>query len=656
MVDNLGNHSTVFNSVFGIINLSLNPKNPWIPTQNNVLEFEFSTENENYKPAKCVVNIDSKGNHNFDIYLERKNVEKLGIKEYTYSLYLNDESTLDKQFSFSTTNNELSFSIPKNTSFTDKDGKKVTNQKITLNIKYFLNISKVPIPKNLINNVREADGRTSNKAVDFYHIAEVVFYDEKGQQIFIENNSLLIKFRIFGNHYNPITKKSLQLNDEVQIIYYNSADKIWEIQENSIVQSDSTGFYTEFNSMNSQYIALSNSVNTCKLNARFQINFLNHFEELPVGLRVNLYRKKDNRYIENKVLMVNNSGQTLDINFTSIEEEPIKFFMYNHSNNNPFSVITPVFFSDKSCGEISEPLNVEITSSRIQVEGTIKFNFDEPLPNNGITGYADILKKSNNTRLHRSKFYVTSTDSVFYISTGIITNVDAYIKIVSTDEFTTINTIPESIQFNTTNGPFEWEFELTHQDISRDVVFDFDIDDSFEDRELSIKADFKNMKTATIENSLFFNVSKGNQEISRKIILDKNSEYQIKIKRIEGKELFMAYPYEFKIKKDFHEKIQCRIKLEPVNKKQVTANIKLICGSSIIYPTLNGMYKTVWDDSWKELRIRDGNFSEIFELGAMYEIGTVFENALVSTTYLIDTTIINLTMEIEGKICDSMGW
>jgi hypothetical protein len=251
---------------------------------------------------------------------------------------------------------------------------------------------------------------------------------------------------------------------------------------------------------------------------------------------------------------------------------------------------------------------------------------------------------------------LNSAQSEFDISTGLIAGIDVFIKLVPVLNYFQLTNTPDKIPFNTSTGPFNWEFELDFEDISQEITFDFDLDESFENRNLFIRADFLNLKTNKVDFSTTLIVSENNSITSTKVVLDKSTSYQINLKRVQNKEKFMALPYFIKIEPKTGNSFIYQAELLPVVKKEVTANITLLCGSSIIYPSLSGMFKTVWDDEWKEIDIQDGQFTQVFEIGATYEIGTVFDGVLISTVYFIESTNIDLIMEMKGDFCDSMGW
>lgn len=656
VVDQLGNHNTEFNSVFGLVNLALNPNNPWKPSAKNIISLNFKATNENYKGVSLEINIDTIGRYSFDIYLEKTNVDKIGLKEYSYFLPLNENGGLIQEFNFYSTGNEAQLTLPLGTRFLNNEGKIVLAEKIKFNVKVFLTLGKAPVPMGLIQNMKTINGQISKKAIDFYRIAEISFFDENDNEITPENNNIVIQLKIQGNFYNPVEKRNLQENDEIVSFQYNTSSKLWEENESTLIQNDSSGSYAETKYNNSRYLAFGNATNTCNLSGNFEFNLTNTFEELPVGGRVNLYRKRDNKYISNFNFQVENVKSEINYNFISIEQEPVKFIVQNQSSYNPFSAEPSLFYSDTSCGNNSVLLPVSLTSKRAQINGQLNIQTYSTLQAAGLELYADIYNSSNNSRMYRKKIVLNSSLSEFTITSGLIAGVDVYIKLVPVLNYFQLNSYPEKILFNTSSGPFDWEFELDYEDISKEITFDFDLDESFENRNLSIRADFLNLKTNKVDFSTTLIVSANNPITSTKVVLDKSTSYQINLKRVQNKEKFMALPYFLKVNPKTENSIIYQAELLPLVKKEVTANITLLCGSSIIYPSLSGMFKTVWDDEWKEIDIQNGQFTQVFEIGATYKIGTVFDGVLISTVYFIESTNIDLIMEMKGDFCDSMGW
>lgn len=655
VVDQLGNHDTIFNSVFGVISLALNPNEPWVPDEQNNLSLTFEAENKNYKSSEISFTIDSAGTYSFDVFMEKTNVERIGKKEYTHYLPLDQNGTIQSEYLFFSTENELKVLIPKGTRFINKNDKAVSGENIKVHITYYLTNNKAPVPSGLINNLKTINGSASKNAVDFYQIVEITFFDENGEEIMPEDHSIEMDIRFKNNYYNPLEKRKIQANDEISILTYSNENSIWEEAGKTNVLSDSIGFYAQTMYKNTPYISLANFVETCELNANFSFGFTNRFDELPVGVRINNYRKYDNRYIGSKVINVENENQIYNTTFTAIEGEETKFYVYNQSSLNPFSIDVSTFYTEQSCGNIEQPFSLLITSKRTQIDGVISITTDSEIPKEGIDFYADIYQGSNHSRMYREKIKLTSANQQFSLSTGILAEEDVYIKLNPVSSRYAVEQLPKIIPFNTSTGPFIWDFSISFKDISREFVFDFDIDESFENRTLTVRADFENIATNKVEKSTTFTISRSNPSVSKKLVIDENKSYRINVKRLAGKESFMAYPYSMGIGKK-NQTTTFTSTLSPVNKQEVNARIKLLCGSSIIYPSLNGMYRTVWEDAWKQIKIKDGAFTQLFEIGGTYEIGTIFEGELVSTTYLIDETDIDLTMEMKGGICDSMGW
>ncbi|MFW5831615.1 MAG: hypothetical protein ACOCVA_05155, partial [Prolixibacteraceae bacterium] len=122
VVDQMGNHSTTYQSVNGIVSIALNPNDPWVPSEENVQNLIFEAYNDQYKPTVRSVKMDTTGTYTFDIYLEKKNADRSGVKEYTLKLPLNEEGLLTDDFHFTSTGNEVTLEINKGTAFADNEG------------------------------------------------------------------------------------------------------------------------------------------------------------------------------------------------------------------------------------------------------------------------------------------------------------------------------------------------------------------------------------------------------------------------------------------------------------------------------------------------------------------------------------------------------
>ncbi len=656
IVDQLGNHSTVFQSVYGIINLALNPKDPWVPSEDNILELNFNADNNSYKASDLSLELDSVGNYICDIYMEKNNVESLGVKEYTLILPLDETNSLKDEFSFMSTGDEVSLDISAGTKFLDQEGAVVTGDFVKMNIKLYLDKNKAAVPHSLISNLKTLDGSVSEYAIDYYNIFELSFYDECNEAIQGTSTPFPATFQIDEDNYNPNEKRAVKADDFSYLYCYNEEDGQWEEQDKFELSQSGSGYKVETLLSTSSFKSLGNSASTCTLSGQIKFQMMNTFEQLPVGANLLLYREFDNKLIGSKSLSIEGNGQQFDFNYTSIEGEAIRFQVKYQSVNNPFNVNSSDFYFDEGCGILEDMLVSNITSTRVQIDGQLRVNCSGFIPTEGLDAYVDIYQTSDNTRLYRKRVTLTSSENLIDISTGTLADNDVYVKLTPITSIYTVDVSSQNNYFNTSLGSFNWVSNVSIQDNSNEFNFIFDIDDSFGNQEIKVKADFYNKKTKRIDRSVTFLVSNETSVFHQKLLLSGDTNYTIKIKRFADARQFMAFPYEKEFNSSNKDVINFNIELLPVTKEYVNAEVEILCGESIIYPSINGMYRTVWDDTWTNVEIEDGFFIDYLEIGATYQIGTVYENKLESIFYDVEETDIDVQMEIDGDFCEDIGW
>ncbi|MFW5831917.1 MAG: hypothetical protein ACOCVA_06675, partial [Prolixibacteraceae bacterium] len=444
-------------------------------------------------------------------------------------------------------------------------------------------------------------------------------------------------------------------NDDVFAYSFNNSVKYWEEKEQIILKEDSLGLYAEFRFAHPSHKATGNSAGTCSLTGGFQMNFTNNFNELPVEANINLYRKWDNRHIGTERFQIEQDKQLLNYNFTSIENEPVRLKITEQSRNNPFIPEPGDVYPEVSCGSAGNKV-IQITSTRVEVNGKLQLHLPNELPEDKLEVFVIIRRLDDNATLYREKYILQKNDTTLNISFGMAAETDVYLNVVSASGTIQVKTQPARINFNSSGGPFIWEMDLMAEKISSEFIFNFDIDPEFGDDEVWIQADFFNRTAERTEKSTIFKISRTNSSKTVDVVLTKNTPFRVNIKRVAGKKPFMAHPYQKVFTSAAGQSIPYNVDINPVVKEYVEATIKIKCGSSIIYPTLNGMYRSVWDTNWQTVDIKEGRFSGWFEIGATYQIGTVFEGALVSNFYEITGNEIDVIMELEGDFCDEMGW
>ena len=657
VVDQLGNHEKSYESVYGLLSLAINPKDEWVPTMQNQLNLIIDAESDEYKPAHLEVNIDSIGNYVYQVMMERTNVDALGIKTYTLNMEMDDEGRVQKPLNFSSTGGEVNIQIPEGTRFLNENGEIENSSEVTVTLMVYNKRNMVPVANTLLANVSVTEGDTKSMAVDLYKIVDISVLNGNSELITAPvDHPFTIRYKVDSAAFYPIANRKIQNGDFIYTYTYRPDGSRWEIDNETVIQSDSTGYFalSEIKSFSLHAAGMHTSL--CELTGEMKFNLTGDFPSFPVPLRVYLYRKTDNSYISNVLVNVPESGFKAAINYSVPAETAVRLSVYQASNTNSFSASPTHFYYEEGCGNFGS-LETTLTSTSVKVKGALNVNLSEAFPDEIFDINAELVNQSNNGVLWRAKYTIDKFQNEFEVNTSLPANANIYLRIVPVDNANNFEVEPLNYTMNTGDGIDQsWNFTITP--INTRVKFNLELNrnDNFTSNDLKIRADITDKATKKVEKSLIFNVNSSDNIYQEELLLSNKKSYNLNLKRVKGSAAFMASPYEFDLGNTLQNEYNIGTSLEPVVKSTLTLNVKVVCPKSEIIPTLHGYYRTVWEDDWKECDIINGTLTIECELNATYYVGLIIEGNMEVTTYKFEEGKTDFLFELSESKCSKMGW
>jgi len=657
IVDQLGNHKESYESVFGLLSLALNPKDPWKPSQQNTLSFQIGAASANYKPVSLNLQISESGKYEYRVMMEKTNVDASGIKTYFLPLNLNENGEVKDDFSYRSSGGEALIKLKKGTQFLKADGTVEKSTVVNLIFTAYTRRDVAPIPGSLLADVILKDKSVKTSAIDIYRVTDVQVINNSLESLtsFI-NNPVILRYKIDNNAYHPKTKTTILPDNDVQTYTYLPKSTAWQLDEALKVQSDSLGYYSESQINNVGLHATGMHINICSMDGQISFLLPGVFPVYPVPAGVYLYRKIDSRYIGGVGISIPEKGFLKPINFNVPENTPVRFYIWNNSNLNSFTAKPDNFVYDSGCGSFGT-FETLVTSTSEIVSGKVKVNIGDGFSSEEFTIQANIFTSPNSGLLWSKQFKIGKTSNVFDILANLPTNTEVYLQIQAVDNANTFESVPGYFTFNTSIAKgLSLEYTINPLFIPVNFNFNFNRSPTLPNSDFMVKAVLTNMDTQNNEGEFIFQVKPGQTVYTSKMFLSKMKRYQLNLKRVSGALEFIAYPYEFVLGAITQKDYSYDCELSEVVLKSVNIKSKVICKQSEIIPTLHGYYRTVWEDDWKESDIVNGALTITCEMNATYIIGIIVNGEMKSTTYKVDGTNYDFNFNLNDEECSKMGW
>jgi len=657
IVDQMGNHETSYESVFGLLSLALNPKDPWKPSLQNILSLQIEATSSNYKPVSLNLKIDSAGKYQYRIMMEKTAVDASGVKAYFFQLNLDKDGKLIDNFIFNSSGDEASLQLKKGTQFQKANGEVEKGDLVNLTFKVYTNRNMVPVSSSLLSDVVLKDGTTKKTALDLYRVVDIMVKNNASEILTAPLNfPLQLRYQIDKTAYHPETKKTIIAGNELRSYTYLSKTTSWQLDDALTLKSDSLGYYVSSNTASFALHSVGMHIDLCNLEGNETYKLQGSFPYYPVPVYVYLYRKIDSRYISDMKVDIPESVFQKTLSFTVPENTPVGILTVNYYANNSFLASPQNFYFEPGCGTFGSQ-ETTITSTSVEVSGKVKVNFAEDFPDEEFYVNALIYNSETNGQLWANQYKISKNINELEINASLPSETQAYIKIQAVKSENSFESAPVNYSFNTSSGQSKvWDFSVSPLFSRVKLNFHLTRSSDLPANDYSVKADFTDINTQGDEGSLVFQLKPDQTDYAAQMFLSKKKNYKVNIKRIEGTPEFMAYPYEFSLGSSLQKEYSFESELSQVVRKTVTLTVKVVCPKSEIIPSLHGYYRTVWENEWKEVDLKNGVLTGECEVNADYQIGIIMDGKMQIITVRIDEKDLDFEFKLTDEECSEMGW
>ena len=663
VVDQLGNHKTAYSSVFGLLSLALNPKDPWKPTLQNKLGIQIDATCPNYKPASLNLRIDSTGKYQYNVRMEKSSVDALGIKKYAFQLNLNTLGELVNEVTISSTGHEAILKLKKGTQFLSSTRAVELSPYVNLTLTVYTKLNAAPVPGALLENVLLKNNSVQQEALDLYRVVDVEISNSSLHSLTsLGINQMVLRYKIDSLAYHPKTKTSVMPGNDAKTYSWLQNNSQWQLNDSLKIQTDSLGYYVESLITNTGIHAAGMHIGLCAMNGPIAYSLHGSFPTYPVSTLVYVYRKIDMQYVGNVRLDALQSGSPVTLNLNVPANTPVRSYTYAYSGSNAFSATPNYFDYEAGCGTFGQVASSllytpPVIIPTVPVSGTATVNVGDGFSTDPFLITANIYLASNNQLLWSNQYSIGKSNNQFNINANLAPNTNVYLQILPTNNQNSFTCTPANYSFNTSSASgLTWQYAVSPIYSTVNLNLSFTRSAGLPNSTYTVKAELINMADLSDVQDILFQVVPGQSAYSVKLYLSKLIQYQVNLKRVDGAPVFMAYPYQFVLGYITQTDYSYTCELSPVVLKPVSITATVICKKTEIIPTLHGYYRTVWEDQWKQTDIVNGVLNINSELNATYVLGLIIDGQMQTGTYLFDATNLNFNFNLDDVNCAKMGW
>jgi hypothetical protein len=650
VVDQFGNNKDSYTSVYGLMSLALNPKDPYVPADDNPIQFSVLATASGYQDQKTDITLNETGVHYFNIYLEKESALTQGYKKYIRNIPLSN-SSLVNSFSLQSSSGECVINIPKDVRLLDKDHNVVEDTIAIAELIVYTNVNKAPISQQLVTDV-EIDGNITKKAYNPISIISFSLKTVSAEIHYTDNGEINFVFGLDSDFINPLTNEKLVADDILPVCNYNN---LWKQEAENTIEKDGDSLFIEFNTNHLSLFSVGVFQSICTFTGNILFNFSNDFPTEPIGTRLYCYREKDNKYIGRIDYDLTLQTLARDFSFMVPVDNSVKLRIRQKSSTNGFNAVPANISVEDPCYQ-NNGFNVTLTSTSINFRGQINFHFLETFPNNNFNLRIGFYNADNDGYLF-SKVYNVSQDKTIQIDTGIPNIQNLYLKFSAVNQDDAFTSSPDKIIIEDPSISNQaWSVNLTPKNCLLSGNFDFSYTDDFENETIEIKLLFINKEFGSTDKQKIITFQPSTNIVPFSVVLPKNEQYDVRIMRTASGQKFQAYPYQFRIEQACAEGTIWDVSLSPVVEQLTIFNVTVVCPSTEILPTLQGFYRIVWEDDWHNAEIVNGFIEMVLEMNGTYEIGLIIDDEMKIQEHKVTDTINYITYELNDEECDKMGW
>lgn len=452
IVDQMGNHEETYESVFGLLSLAVNPKDPWKPSAQNTLTFQIEATSANYKGATLNLKIDATGKYEYRIMMEKTSAEVSGIKKYFFQPELNENGELKEDFGYFSSGKEASVRLKKGTQFLNSGGVVDKSPLISLSFTVYTKVSLAPVPGSLLSDVILRDKSVQKSALDIYRVVDLQFNNKAGEPLTVAPvNPLVLRYKIDNGAYHPVTRSAILPDNDVQSYTYIPKSTSWELNEALKLKSDSLGYFVESAITVPGIHSAGMHINLCSMNGPISFLLPGVFPAYPVSTVTNVYRRTDSRFVGTLKIDLPEKGAVKPFDLKVPENTPVRLNLVNYSGSNPFTAKPDFFDFTNGCGTFS-PLESLITSTLAEVSGKVKLTIGAGFKNDEFMIKAGFYLAPNSGLVWSKEYKIGKNITEFDILANLPVNKTVYLQLQAVDNLNSFTSLPVNFSLNTASA------------------------------------------------------------------------------------------------------------------------------------------------------------------------------------------------------------
>jgi len=650
LVDQLGNQKDEHASVYGLLSLALNPKDPYIPTEDNPIQFSIASNSDDYLQQNTDITISETGVHYIDIYMEKSSALTQGYKKYTRDIRLINGALIDS-FELYSSGKELELNIAKDVLLLDENHNPVTDTIATAELIVYTNTGKAPVPQQLVTDV-ENDENIEEMAFNPINIVSFNIKTATKSIHYTNNGNIDFTFGLDTNIKDPISDQNFVAGEKLLVFNY---DNHWIKDAEKIVQENGDSLFVEFGTDHLSIFSIAILQSICEFTGNLTFELENNFPVEPIGVRAYCYRKKDNKYIGQSNIDITSQNLQRDYNFSVPTNNSVELRIRQSSNSNGFTAAPSNILVEEPCSSTNN-FDVSLASTSINFKGKVIFHFTEIFPHDNFNVRVKFYNADNNAYL-LSKTFNVSQDKTINIDSGVPNVQRMYLTFSAINQDDAFTANPETIYIENISAQDQsWNVNLTPKNCVFNGNFNFNYIDSFNSGNLEFKLQFIDEQTKALYTEKIVSFQSSKTDVPFSVILPKNEKYDVRIMRTGNGQKFHAYPYQFNIDETCENGINWDIELLLITEQFVSFNVTVNCPSAEILPTLQGFYRTVWENDWHNTEIVNGYIELFLEMNGTYQIGLIIDGEMRIEEYHLTDTVNDIIYELDENECDKMGW
>ena len=653
IVNQLGEHLEGYSSFSGLLTLALNPKDPYVPSTENPVQFIVASNYDGYYENETEITITEEGKYNFDIYLEKETLVGEN-RSYLRPIQVgSDGAVTDSLTIFSKKEGEL-FSLPHGLVLLDSVNQNFKNETLYLRVTVFGDFSQASVPQNLIAPVKTS--LVEQKAFNLASLALIEMWVPDRQVKKVSGGSMQLSMFINPEMKNPYTEDGFNGGDELPTWLWQPSEGCWQLADSTQLFDGGQGtlyFNTGVSGLGYFGAAVAQQLCHCSGNAVFTLN--EDFLKKPVSPTLSCYRKFDGKLLGQLPFFLNNTGESKLFDFLVPENNPIELRLVNRDRTNSFLAAPSQIEILNGC-QAGQQLGFYLEPVSMHYSGAFVFNFTEDFPEEEFMANIQFYDLNTGKLLITLKKLISDGASI-PVSTSMQQAASLGITFSAVDVSNAFKATPAGIVVNDPQAEGQiYELALSPDNCVLSGQINFSFLGQFEDGELDFKVEARDISTNEIVETLFFKCSENQPIVPFELILPKNMEVYLKLQRVSDGMRFHATPYQYEVGPVCQKGITWDVGISPVELLTVAIDIRAVCPDAEIIPTLVGYYRLVWDDQWTEVDLVSGSTTLELEVNGVYEMGILVDDELVFEEYTITGNELNLEFDLDQGQCDKFGY